>query len=147
MVDHLTSEQRSRAMKRVSLKNGSLERLVQVQLRAMKLRFRCHDQSLPGSPDIVLHSHRVAIFVDGDFWHGWRLPSWEHKLSDFWREKIRTNRRRDRRNFRRLRALGWKVIRIWQHELHPKSGDRYLRRIVEALNGSSFRQKIRDLKV
>jgi DNA mismatch endonuclease, patch repair protein len=59
----------------------------------------------------------VAVFVDGDFWHGWRLPTWEHKLSPFWRDKLRTNRARDRRNFRRLRSHGWKVIRLWQHQI------------------------------
>lgn len=117
MTDHLTPEQRSRAMKRVKLKNGSLERVVQDALRARGLRFKCHDRSLPGSPDIVFPKAQVAVFVDGDFWHGWRLPAWEHKLSRFWREKLRANRARDRRNFRRLRSMGWRVVRIWEHEL------------------------------
>jgi DNA mismatch endonuclease (patch repair protein) len=74
-------------------------------------------KSLPGSPDIVFAREKVAIFIDGDFWHGWRLPAWEHKLSPFWREKLRANRKRDRRNFQKLRALGWRVIRIWQHQI------------------------------
>lgn len=117
MPDHLTPEQRSHAMKRVKLKNGSLEKLMQRELRAQGLRFRCHVRNLPGSPDIVFHRERVAIFVDGDFWHGWRLSTWEHKLSPFWREKLHANRRRDRRNFRRLRRLGWYVIRLWQHQV------------------------------
>jgi len=104
-------------MKRVKLKNGSLERVVQDALRARGLRFKCHDRSLPGSPDIVFPKAQVAVFVDGDFWHGWRLPAWEHKLSRFWREKLRANRARDRRNFRRLRSMGWRVVRIWEHEL------------------------------
>jgi DNA mismatch endonuclease (patch repair protein) len=133
MSDHLTPEQRSRAMKRVKLKNGSLEKLVQCELRAMGLRFRRHNRSLPGSPDIVFPQERVAVFVDGDFWHGWRLPTWEHKLSKFWRDKLRANRARDQRNFRRLRADGWKVIRIWQHELRRKDKTRILQRIQRAL--------------
>ena len=57
------------------------------------------------------------VFVEGDFWHGWRLPAWERKLSPFWRDKLRTNQERDQRNFRRLRALDWKVIRLWQHQV------------------------------
>lgn len=117
MPDHLTPEQRSRAMKRVKLKNGSLEKLVQLELRAKGLRFRCHDRRLPGRPDIVFPRERVAVFVDGDFWHGWRLPAWEDKLSEFWRVKLHANRARDQRNFRRLRALGWRVIRLWQHDV------------------------------
>ena len=134
MPDHMTSEQRSRAMKRVKLKNGSLERLVQSELRGAGLRFRRHNRSLPGSPDIVFPAERVAVFVDGDFWHGWRLPAWEHKLSRFWRDKLRANRARDQRNFRRLRTRGWKVIRIWQHELIPKGDSQFLERIRRALD-------------
>ena len=117
MTDHLTSEQRSRAMKRVKLKNGSLEKLVQRELRGRGLRFRRHVRRLPGSPDIVFIEKKLAVFVDGDFWHGWRLPSWERKLSPFWRDKLRANRARDQRNFRKLRSFGWKVIRLWQHQV------------------------------
>lgn len=133
MPDHLTPEQRARAMRRVKLKDGSLEKLVQRELRAKGLHFRRHVRNLPGSPDIVFPRERVAVFVDGDFWHGWRLPAWEHKLSKFWRDKLRANRARDRRNFRRLRADGWKVIRIWQHELKRAHQGEYLQRILRAL--------------
>lgn len=107
MPDHLTKKQRKRAMQNVKLKNGSIERIVQLALRARGIKFRKHIQSLPGSPDIVY----------GDFWHGWRLPRWEHKLSPFWRTKLRTNRQRDQRNFRELRSQGWRVIRLWQHRI------------------------------
>lgn len=117
MPDHLTPEQRSRAMKRVKLKNGSIERIVHYELKSHGLEFQRHVRSLPGSPDVVFTHEKVAVFVDGDFWHGWRLPAWEDKLPPFWREKLRTNRKRDQRNFRKLRSLGWQVIRIWQHQL------------------------------
>ncbi|MBI2928023.1 MAG: DNA mismatch endonuclease Vsr [Verrucomicrobia bacterium] len=117
MSDHLTPEQRSRAMKRVRLKDGSLEKSVQRELRARGLRFKRHVRALPGRPDIVFAEQKLAVFVDGDFWHGWRLPAWEHKLSPFWRDKLRTNRARDRRNFRRLRTAGWLVVRLWQHDV------------------------------
>lgn len=136
MVDHLTPEQRSLAMKRVKLKDGSLEKFVQQMLRSKGLKFRRHVRSLPGSPDIVFQKEKVAVFVDGDFWHGWRLPIWEHKLSKFWRDKLRANCARDQRNFRRLRAQGWKVIRVWQHELKPKYKAKYLDRIFRALKSS-----------
>ncbi len=121
-------------MKRVKLKDGSLEKLVQRELRAKGLRFRRHVGNLPGSPDIVFPRERVAVFVDGDFWHGWRLPTWEHKLSKFWRDKLRANRDRDQRNFRRLRASGWQVIRIWQHEIRRKDNCRFIQRILRALH-------------
>lgn len=133
MPDHMTPIQRSHAMKCVKLKNGSLEKLVQYELRVLGLSFRRHNRSLPGCPDILFPKERVAVFIDGDFWHGWRLPAWEHKLSKFWRIKLRENRARDQRNFRRLRAKGWRVIRIWQHELKQNDKSWLFNRIQPAL--------------
>jgi len=139
MADHMTREQRSLAMSRVKLRDGPLEREVQHELRRRGFRFRKHVKSLPGSPDIVFAREKVAIFIEGDFWHGWRLPAWEHKLSAFWKEKLRTNRKRDQRNFRRLRARGWRVIRIWQHQLlHDK--ERCIRRVVDVLTQSRIQE-------
>jgi DNA mismatch endonuclease, patch repair protein len=132
MTDHMTQEQRSRAMKRVKLRNGSLELLVQRELVKLGLRFRRNYKSLKGTPDIVFPKEKVVIFVDGDFWHGWRLPAWEHKLSNFWKLKLRANRRRDQRNFRSLRAADWTVIRLWEHEIYSNSG-RCINRILRAL--------------
>ena len=132
MPDHLTPAQRSLAMKSVKLKDGSLEKLVQRELRARGLRFHLHFRSLPGRPDIVFRNAKVAVFVDGDFWHGWRLPAWQHKLSPFWRDKLRANRARDQRNFRRLRSDGWRIVRIWQHEIR-RDFPRCIQRILDSL--------------
>jgi len=132
MADHLTPEQRSLAMSRVKLRDGPLEKRIQAELRHRGLRFRKHVKALPGSPDVVFPKEKVAVFIDGDFWHGWRLPAWEHKLSPFWRDKLRTNRKRDQRNFRKLRALGWRVIRIWQHQI-KQDPEGCIRLIVAAL--------------
>lgn len=104
-------------MSRVKLKDGSLEMIVRSELHKRGYRFRKHVKTLPGSPDAVFPKEKVAVFIDGDFWHGYRFPAWEHKLKDFWKEKIRENRQRDQRNFRKLRRMGWRVIRIWQHEI------------------------------
>jgi DNA mismatch endonuclease (patch repair protein) len=131
MADHLTREQRSRAMRRVMLKNGPLERVVQRKLRELGIRFRCQGVNLPGTPDIVLAKEKIAIFVNGDFWHGYRLPQWEGKLTPFWRAKLHANRRRDRRDACKLRVLGWKVIRIWEHELKRNRAS-YVERVLSA---------------
>ena len=133
----MTREQRSNAMKRVKLKNGSLEKLIQRELRLHGLRFSRHVRKLPGRPDIVFPCERVAVFVDGNFWHGWRLPAWEHKLSSFWRDKLRANRARDLRNFCRLRRLGWRVVRLWQHQLTSNLND-CVRRVEAALRERSI---------
>ncbi len=60
---------------------------------------------------------KVAVFIEGDFWHGWRFPLWQNKLAPKWQDKIAGNRARDQRNFRKLRRLRWKVIRIWEHTI------------------------------
>jgi DNA mismatch endonuclease (patch repair protein) len=132
MPDHMTPAQRSRAMKNVKLKGGPLERLIQRELRKRGLRFVRNYRSLAGTPDIVFQRNKLAVFIDGDFWHGWRLPAWEHKLSEFWKSKLRTNRKRDQRNFRRLRCAGWKVIRLWEHDILSDCGG-CIRRIIRAL--------------
>lgn len=85
---------------------------------ARGLRYRKYAARLPGKPDLVFASAQVAVFVDGDFWHGWRFDEWEHKLSSpYWKNKIRRNRERDTNTSAQLQASGWAVIRIWEHEV------------------------------
>lgn len=117
MPDIMSSDQRSRLMSRICGKNTTPERYVAVLLDGADLDFLSHDRSLPGCPDFVLPKYRLAIFVDGDFWHGWRFPIWKHKLSLKWQIKISENRRRDASNRRKLRRMGWKVLRIWEHQI------------------------------
>ena len=117
MPDNMTPEQRSRTMSRIRSTNTKPEVLVRRMLHARRLRYRKHVRHLPGNPDIVFVSARVIVLINGDFWHGWRFPQWEHKMSDYWRAKIERNRKRDRRNIRRLRAAGWKVFRVWEHDI------------------------------
>ncbi len=104
-------------MQAVKGKNTSLERKVSSAFHRLGWRYRRNDKLLPGKPDFVFTKARVIVFVDGDFWHGWRYPQWKHKLSEFWRAKIERNRARDRRNFAKLRRDGWLVIRLWGHEV------------------------------
>lgn len=89
------------------------------------LRYRVHSGSLPGRPDVVFTRARIAVFVDGCFWHGCRQHgrSPEHNR-DWWMQKIAANQRRDRRNARRLRAQGWSVVRVWEHEPTCRAADR-----------------------
>jgi len=117
MADNLTPEQRRKTMAAVKGKNTSLELVVDAELSRLGLHYRRNVNDLPGKPDFVFDEERLIVFVDGDFWHGWRFPSWKHKLQGYWQEKIDRNRKRDRANFRRLRRQGWTVIRVWEHEL------------------------------
>jgi DNA mismatch endonuclease (patch repair protein) len=117
VADNLTPEQRSRCMRNVKGADTSLEVVVRSELHRRGLRFRKNVKGLPGRPDVVFARQKVAIFIDGDFWHGWRFPSWKESVSQIWQTKIEQTRRRDRRNFRRLRTMGWTVLRIWGHEV------------------------------
>jgi DNA mismatch endonuclease (patch repair protein) len=119
-------------MSRVRTKGTDLETGIAKALRRRGIRFSRNPRGLPGSPDIVLHRPKVAVFIDGDFWHGYRFPVWRAKMSPFWRAKIAKNRVRDARNFRKLRRAGWRVIRIWQHQWETDE-ERCVERIVLAL--------------
>ncbi|MCK5612743.1 very short patch repair endonuclease [Candidatus Pacearchaeota archaeon] len=104
-------------MSRVKGKDTGIERLIRSKLHKRGFRFRKHVKDLPGKPDIVFTKIKLAVFIDGDFWHGYRFPLWEYKVSDFWKSKISKTRKRDQKNFRKLRSMGWKVVRLWQHEV------------------------------
>ena len=119
-------------MSRVKGKDTSLEKIVRSELHKRGLRFRKHVKNLPGKPDIVFVKAKVVVFLDGDFWHGYRFPQWEHSLPKFWRKKIGETRKRDQRNFAKLKRMGWKVIRIWEHSIE-KDLDAVVKRISKAV--------------
>lgn len=121
MPDNLTPEQRSFTMSRIRSKDTAPELTIRRMVHARGLRYRKHKNGLPGRPDLVFASAMVVVFVDGDFWHGWRFPAWKDKIGDYWKEKIGRNRRRDQKNFRALRRAGWMVIRVWEHEVKADS--------------------------
>ncbi len=131
--DVMTVAQRSACMARIRGKDTGPERFVLGILLAAGIDAETHARDLPGRPDFVLRNRRIAIFVDGDFWHGWRFPTWRHKLAPFWETKIAANRTRDCRNHARLRRAGWQVIRIWEHQIKKKP-DYVRRRITEAVS-------------
>jgi DNA mismatch endonuclease (patch repair protein) len=89
-------------------------------LHAAGLRYRIDRPALPGlrrRPDIVFGPSKVAVFVDGCFWHGCpEHATWPKNNAEFWRKKIETNRERDRDTDQRLGDAGWEVIRVWEHE-------------------------------
>ena len=89
---------------------------IRQQLHRLGLRYRIHRKDLLGKPDITFRPSKVAVFVDGCFWHG--CP-WHYKTpktrSEWWDAKIDRNKTRDARKTRKLRRLGWKVVRVWEH--------------------------------
>lgn len=97
--------------------NTGPERAVFKLLRREGVYFARHARRLPGSPDVLFRRCRLAVFIDGDFWHGRRLAAWRHGLTPYWLEKIERNKARDRRDSARLRKLGWTVVRLWAKDV------------------------------
>ena len=89
---------------------------------------------LPGRPDFVFPRQRLAVFVDGCFWHGCPThATWPKQNAKFWRTKIPGNQRRDRAVSRLLRKKGWRVLRIWEHALGIKHAERTMARLARVL--------------
>ncbi len=116
--DIFTPEKRSAIMAAVRSKNTAFEKKVFAALRKKGLRFKTNYAKVTGKPDIVLIAKKKAVFLDSDFWHGWRFSLWRDKLtSDFWKNKIEQNRKRDKKVTATLRKQGWQVLRIWEHQI------------------------------
>lgn len=137
MPDVFTKAKRSEVMSRIRGKgNRDTElRLIQI-FRAHKITGWRRNHTLYGKPDFVFRANRIAVFVDGCFWHGCPKHATKPKNNAaFWRKKIARNIERDREVFRFLRQAGWRVVRIWEHDLARKNEKRlvaWLRRIFTA---------------
>lgn len=115
--DIMSAETRSAVMSRIKGKNTGPELLLEEALLIRGAVFERHAKDLPGRPDFVFRSCRMAVFVDGDFWHGYRFAEWRMKLAEKWEMKIAGNIARDRRNRRALRSAGWSVMTMWEHRV------------------------------
>jgi DNA mismatch endonuclease (patch repair protein) len=122
-------------MAQIRGRNTRPELTIFAALEESGIPFERHLADLPGRPDVAFPKARLVVFIDGDFWHGWRFPLWQHKLSEKWQDKIAATRQRDQRNFRRLRQLGWKVVRLWEHQIET-SPAKCLNRILVALTAT-----------
>lgn len=124
MTDWLSQEQRSRNMASIRSKgNATTERVFLRLLQKARISGWRRHLNLPGKPDFVFRSQRLAIFVDGCFWHGcprcYRLPE---DNRPYWKAKVLSNRRRDRRRTRELQSNNWRVLRVWEHSLKSPVG-------------------------
>ena len=129
----MSPEKRSALMSRIRSRDTHPEKAVARALEERCLEWEGHAKDLPGRPDFVFRNEKIAIFVEGDFWHGWQFPRWRHKLSLKWDLKIDGNRKRDQRNHGKLRRQGWKVIRVWEHQI-KKDIESCVTRITEGLD-------------
>jgi len=135
MVDFLTRKGRSALMARIRSHGNKATELRLIRLmRCAHITGWRRQYPLYGKPDSVFPKSRLAVFVDGCFWHGCLRCYHEPKSNSmFWRNKIATNRRRALHVNRSLRENGWKVLRIWQHELRVNHEQHLLLRLLSAL--------------
>jgi DNA mismatch endonuclease (patch repair protein) len=136
MADTLTPAERSERMAKIRGQNTKPELHVRRALHAAGFRFRLHRKDLPGRPDLVLPKYGSVVFVHGCFWHAHhcqkgRIPA---TRSEFWREKFEGNKKRDASNVRELRAMGWRVLHVWECELTaPGTRERTLNNLANKL--------------
>lgn len=134
----------SRIKARVRGSDTKPEMRLRRALWARGLRYRVHDRQLPGSPDILFPRERLAIFCDGDFWHGRDWPALRRKLQGranpgYWIPKIKSNIDRDKRQVEQLKRLGWTVVRVWESSI-SKDVDLVVDEISEVLRENRSRE-------
>lgn len=133
-MDVHDKETRSYNMSRIKGKNTRPEEIVCKYLFFQGFRYRKNDKKLPGTPDIVLPKYRTVIFVNGCFWHGHESCRYfvvPKTNTEFWVNKIETNRQRDSKKIKDLQELGWKVIVVWECQLKKNQRENTL---VELMN-------------
>ena len=118
MADRFSKETRSRIMSRIRGKDTGPELAVRRMLWSHGFRYRIHDRTVLGTPDVSNKRRRLAVFVDGCFWHGCPMCYREPQTNtDFWRGKVSRNRRRREAVRAGLEGQGFRVIEIWEHEV------------------------------
>ena len=115
-----TTPETSKRMSRVRLKKGKAESALAKALWNRGYRYRLNYRALPGSPDIAITSRKIAVFVDGEFWHGYGWEERKGRLKrnrEYWIQKIEENIARDARNDALLRERGWIPVHFWEKEV------------------------------
>ena len=154
-MDKLTPQQRHKTMAAIRGKNTKPEMIVRRGLWKRGFRYRLNHKRLPGHPDLVLRKYRTCIFVNGCFWHGHgvalpQMSDGRGQMEDviesstcckipktnreFWVAKIRRNKERDKEEQKKLAAMGWHCITVWECELKPSQREQTLDSIAFTLN-------------
>jgi DNA mismatch endonuclease (patch repair protein) len=127
-------------MSRIRAKDTKPEMIVRKSLFSNGFRYKLHDKTLPGRPDLVFPKHKTVLFVHGCFWHGHHncryfvLPK---TRVEWWTSKIERNKHLDRKNARKLRLAGWRVLTVFECQLKPKKKEATLSRISSLIRNNS----------
>ncbi|MBL7723454.1 MAG: DNA mismatch endonuclease Vsr [Chitinophagaceae bacterium] len=136
MADVHNRKTRSYNMSRIRSGNTKPEMLVRKFLHANGFRYKLHDKTLPGKPDIVLPKYKTIIFIHGCFWHGhanckyFKVPK---TRTQWWLDKINRNKANDAKAVKVLRKDGWKIITVWECKLKPKNQKGTLLNLIKKL--------------
>lgn len=123
-MDIYSKQKRTEIMSKISGKNSQPEIVIRKLIFMHGYRFRIHKKGIPGKPDIVFPKYKKVIFINGCFWHGHNgckrstLPA---SNTDFWKEKITNNKKRDKNNYTKLTKLGWEYLVVWQCTINKKN--------------------------
>jgi DNA mismatch endonuclease (patch repair protein) len=137
MADVHNKQTRSYNMSQIKSGNTKPELLVRKFLHARGFRYKLHDKTLPGKPDIVLPRYKTIIFIHGCFWHGhanckyFKIPQ---TRTAWWLQKINTNKANDAKSVKALKKDGWKIITIWECRLKPASIEKTLSSLLNQLS-------------
>lgn len=134
-MDVFSRSERSRIMSRIRSRGNVATELRMIEFfRANKIIGWRRNKKLKGNPDFIFPTNRLVVFVDGCFWHGCAKHSRPPRSNqNYWLPKMLRNKQRDRLVTRALHSQGWRVLRIWEHELSRKNEARLLRRIQKAM--------------
>lgn len=134
LLDNISKEKRSKIMSCIRSKNTKPEITIRKMIWSKGFRYRIHNRSVFGTPDISNRSRNIAVFVDGCFWHGCPRCYKEPKTNvDFWRSKIIRNRARRDTVKKQLRKEGWRVLEFWEHHIN-KDPQKVVLRITNKIN-------------
>lgn len=136
MTDVHDKKTRSYNMSQIRHKGTKPELIVQKFLHSKRLRFKLHDEKLPGTPDIVLSNYRFVIQIHGCFWHrhkGCKFFVIPKTRTEWWLQKITKTVQRDKKNKKKLKELGWTTIIIWECELRGDKKDNTLNKLYEKI--------------
>ena len=134
-----TSEERSKLMSKIRSNNTTPEKLLRKELWKVGIRYRKNYKNVAGNPDIAIVGSKIAVFVDGEFWHGYEWEQKEKKIKanrKYWIPKIERNMKRDSDNNKVLKKMGWKPIRFWQKQV-VKDTEKCVRKIQRAIEKSN----------
>lgn len=138
-----TTIERSFLMSKIKSKNTTPEQLLRISLWRNGIRYRINNNNITGKPDILITKYKIAIFIDGEFWHGYNWEEKKKKIKtnrDYWIKKIENNIKRDSLNNIKLKQEGWKVLRFWERDI-KKNLDNVIKVII-----ANFENKKAPLK-